>query len=80
MGTQATLRQKRRRWRRFAIPLVVVVLLYGAVGYWTSGLMIGENPRWRGVNRGPQSFGLAGETVSFSATAAEPPALHGPFC
>ncbi len=27
--------------------------------------MIGENSRWRGMNRGPQDFGLKGEVVSF---------------
>ena len=24
--------------------------------------MIGENPRWRGMHRGPQNYGLASET------------------
>ncbi len=27
--------------------------------------MIGNNPRWRGMNRGPADFGLSGETVTF---------------
>ena len=27
--------------------------------------MIGENPCWRGMNRGPQDFGLKDEVVSF---------------
>jgi pimeloyl-ACP methyl ester carboxylesterase len=71
-SAQATVRRSRRRWRRLAIPLVVIVLFYGTIGYWASGLMIGENPRWRGMNRGPQGFGLASETVSFNATDGVP--------
>jgi pimeloyl-ACP methyl ester carboxylesterase len=71
-SAQATVRRRRRRWRRLAIAFVVIVLFYGAVGYWASGLMIGENPRWRGVNGGPRGFGLASETVSFSATDGVP--------
>jgi pimeloyl-ACP methyl ester carboxylesterase len=42
------------------------------VGYWGSGLMIGDHPRWRGMNRGPQDFGLQGETVSFNSTDGVP--------
>lgn len=73
-SAQATAHRKRRRrrWLWIAIPLALVVLFYGAVGYFGSGLMIGENPRWRGMNRGPQDFGLASETVSFNATDGVP--------
>jgi hypothetical protein len=61
-----------RRWLWLAVPIGLVALFYGGVGYWGSGLMIGENPRWRGLNRGPQDFGLQSETVSFSATDGVP--------
>jgi len=66
--TRATIRlgPRRRPARILTIGLAGVVLFYGAVGYWGSGLMIGDNPRWRGMTRGPQDFALAGETVSFS--------------
>jgi len=65
-------KRRHRRWLWLAIPLAVVVLFYAAVGYWASGLLTGENPRWRGMNRGPQDFGLEGETVSFNATDGVP--------
>jgi fermentation-respiration switch protein FrsA (DUF1100 family) len=61
-----------RRWRWLVLLVGLPALFYGGVGYWCSGLMIGENPRWRGMNRGPQDFGLVGETVSFSATDRVP--------
>jgi fermentation-respiration switch protein FrsA (DUF1100 family) len=61
-----------RRWLWLAVLIGLVALFYGGVGYWGSGLMIGENPRWRGMSRGPQDFGLQSETVSFSATDGVP--------
>jgi pimeloyl-ACP methyl ester carboxylesterase len=61
-----------RRWRWLVLLVGLPALFYGGVGYWGSGLMIGENPRWRGMNRGPQDFGLAGETVSFRSTDGVP--------
>ena len=69
---QAPLRSVRRPrtmrlWRWLAVPIVYLFLFYAAVGYLVSSFMIGENPRWRGMNRGPQDFGLKGETVSFSS-------------
>jgi len=61
-------RARRRRCLWFAIPLALIVLFYGAVGYWASSLLIGENPSRRGImNRGPGDYGLVGETVSFHA-------------
>jgi hypothetical protein len=60
-------RRNRRRWLWFALPVALLAMFYAAVGYFGSGLMIGENPRWRGMNRGPQDFGLHSETVSFQA-------------
>lgn len=54
-----------RRWRWLSIPIGLLALFYGAVGYWGSGVMIGEQPRWRGMTRGPQDFGLQAEVVSF---------------
>lgn len=58
-------RRPSRRWRWLAIPIGVLALFYGAVGYWGSGVMVGEKPRWRGMNRSPRDFGLQGEVVSF---------------
>lgn len=54
-------------WLWLVVLAVGVFLFYAAVGYLVSSFMIGENPRWRGMNRGPQDFGLKGETVSFSS-------------
>jgi hypothetical protein len=58
-------RRPARGWRWLAILIGLLALFYGAVGYWGSGLMIGEQPRWRGMNRGPRDSGLQGEVVSF---------------
>jgi pimeloyl-ACP methyl ester carboxylesterase len=72
--TRTNPRKRRfRLWRWLAaLPLVLLVLFYSAVGYWGSGLMIGEKPQWRGMNRAPRDFGLEGETVSFPATDGVP--------
>ncbi len=63
----------RRRWFRRPGPWIAVlcalaVLFYTAEGYFNTASSIGENPRWRGINRGPADYGLAGETVAFSST------------
>jgi pimeloyl-ACP methyl ester carboxylesterase len=65
-------RGRRRRWVWLAIPLGFLVFFYGTVGYWASGLMIGENPRWRGMKLGPRDLGLTGETVSFRSADGVP--------
>jgi len=65
-------RRRRRRWLWLAIPLVLIVLFYGVVGYVVSSLLIRENPRSRGTGRGPSDYGLASETVSFHATDGVP--------
>jgi pimeloyl-ACP methyl ester carboxylesterase len=46
----------------------VLLLFYGIAGYLCSASLIGENPRWRGMNRGPWDFGLKSETVSLRST------------
>jgi pimeloyl-ACP methyl ester carboxylesterase len=51
------------RWA--AVLLGCLLLFYGAMGYFATASYIGENPRWRGMNRGPKDFGLIGDTVSF---------------
>jgi alpha-beta hydrolase superfamily lysophospholipase len=61
-----------RRWRWLAVPIGLPALFYGVVGYVGSGQMIGDHPRWRGMNRGPRDFGLLGETVSFRSTDGIP--------
>ncbi len=61
-----------RRWRLLVVPIGLVVLFYGVVGYFGSSEMIGDHPRWRGLNKGPQDFGLLGETVSFRSTDGIP--------
>jgi len=51
--------------RRWVVALIgVLILFYGIAGYLFSASYIGENPRWRGMNRGPHDFGLKAETVS----------------
>jgi pimeloyl-ACP methyl ester carboxylesterase len=52
-------------WRSIVALLAVLILFYGMAGYLFSASYIGENPRWRGINRGPRDFGLQGDTVSF---------------
>ena len=61
-----------RHWYWLAIPIGLLALLYGVVGYFGSGQMIGDHPRWRGMNRGPRDFGLLGETVSFRSNDGIP--------
>jgi len=61
-----------RRWSWLAVPIVLLLLFYAAVGYFGSGLMFGYNPRWHGMNRGPRDFGLQSEVVSFQATDGVP--------
>jgi len=65
-------RKRRLRWLWFAIPLALIVLSYGAVGYGVSSLLIRENPRSSGMDRGPNDYGLVSETVSFNATDGVP--------
>jgi len=48
--------------------LVCAALFYGIAGYLCTSSYIGENPRWRGVSRKPESFGLQGEVVSLRST------------
>ncbi len=57
-----------RRWHWLAVPIGLLALFYGVVGYLGSGQMIGDHPRWRGMDREPRDFGLLGETVSFRST------------
>ena len=61
-----------RRWRWLAVPIALLVLFYAVVGYFGSGLLIGDHPRWRGMNRGPKALGIQGEVVSFQATDGVP--------
>ena len=61
-----------RRWRWLAVPIALLVLFYAVVGYFGSGLLIGDHPRWRGMNRGPKDLGIQGEVVSFQATDGVP--------
>ena len=44
------------------------IVFYGIAGYLCTASQIGENPRWRGMNRGPQDFGLTGDVVSLHST------------
>jgi pimeloyl-ACP methyl ester carboxylesterase len=57
--------RRSRLWRWLVGVVVILLLFYGSVGYFGSGLLIGEHSRWRGMNRGPQDFGLQGEVVAF---------------
>jgi pimeloyl-ACP methyl ester carboxylesterase len=68
----ASRKRNRRRWWWLALPIGLLTLFYAVVGYFGSGLMIGYNPRWHGMNKGPQDFGLQSEVVSFQATDGVP--------
>jgi pimeloyl-ACP methyl ester carboxylesterase len=61
-----------RRWLWIAVPFGLLALFYAVVGYFGSGLLIGDHPRWRRMNSGPREFGLQGEVVSFQATDGVP--------
>ncbi len=50
------------KWGAFAALLIL--LFYGTLGFAATSVLIGDNPRWRGMNRGPADFGLSAETVS----------------
>jgi alpha-beta hydrolase superfamily lysophospholipase len=60
--------RRRRIWRWAAALGGALVLFYALIGYVSTSPLIGENPRWRGMNRGPADFGLKGETVSLQST------------
>jgi uncharacterized protein len=54
------------RWG--AVAAFLTLLFYGAVGFASTSVLIGDNPRWRGMDRGPQDFGLEAETVSLTTS------------
>jgi pimeloyl-ACP methyl ester carboxylesterase len=58
----------KRLWRWSIVLVVFAALFYGISGYLCTSSYIGENARWRGINRGPESFGLSGEVVSLRST------------
>lgn len=55
-------------WRWGFALVGCAILFYGVAGYLCTASQIGENPRWRGIHRGPQDFGLTGEVVSLRST------------
>lgn len=55
-------------WRWITLFVAGVTLFYGITGYVCTTSSIGENPRWRGINYGPASFGLKGEVISLHST------------
>jgi pimeloyl-ACP methyl ester carboxylesterase len=57
-----------RLWRWVVALGLCVTLFYGIAGYLCTASDIGENPRWRGINRGPESVGLKSEVVSLRST------------
>jgi hypothetical protein len=65
-------RSDRRRhallWRWGLALVGCAIVFYGVAGYLCTASQIGENPRWRGMNRGPQDFGLTGDVVSLHST------------
>ena len=61
-----------RRWQWVAVPIGLLAVFYGVAGYLGSAEMIGDHPRWRGMNRGPRDFDLLAETVSFRSTDGIP--------
>lgn len=67
-ATASPLVRRHRRaipWRWAVAVIGGLFLFYGIMGYLGCASYIGENPRWRGINRGPQDFELKGEVVSF---------------
>ncbi len=77
LPTPATSSQPRATWstrlvRYLAAIAVFVTLFYVVAGYLLSADIFGDHPRWRGMNKGPADFGLAGETVSLHATDGVP--------
>jgi hypothetical protein len=57
------------RLSRWTVVLVLcATLFYGITGYLFTVPLIGENSRWRGINRGPESLGLTGDVVSLRST------------
>jgi len=67
-STRPAVRRPVRLWRWAVILVVCATLFYGIAGYLCTASLIGENPRWRGINRGPESLGLKGEVVSLRST------------
>ena len=57
-----------RAWHWLVALAGGVFLFYIIAGYLCIASLIGENPRWRGMNRGPGDFGLKGEVVSLRST------------
>jgi hypothetical protein len=65
-----------RRWLRWPTrswlwPVALtcgLILFYGFAGYFCTASLIGENPRWRGMNRGPDDFGLKSEVIALRST------------
>jgi pimeloyl-ACP methyl ester carboxylesterase len=54
------------RLRRGLVVLTCLLLVfYAGVGYLATSPLIGENPRWRRIDKSPADFGLTGETISF---------------
>jgi uncharacterized protein len=66
--TRSAQRRPMRLWRWVVVLVVCATLFYGIAGYLCTSSLIGENPRWRGINRGPESLGLKGEVVSLRST------------
>ena len=57
-----------RAWHWLVALACGVFLFYIVAGYLCIASLIGENPRWRGMNRRPGDFGLKGEVVSLRST------------
>jgi alpha-beta hydrolase superfamily lysophospholipase len=59
---------RRRALRWGLIAVAAIVLCYALAGFALTSFLIGNNARWRGMDRGPGDYGLAAETVSFVST------------
>lgn len=68
MSARSLERRPMRLWRWVVALGLCVTLFYGIAGYLCTASDIGENPRWRGINRGPESVGLKSEVVSLRST------------
>lgn len=73
----------RRRVARWGlIAATAVVLYYATAAFAFTSFLIGSNPRWRGMTKGPRDYGLAFQTVSLISPDGVPlrawwiPATH----
>jgi len=58
------------RWGVYVASAIVLYYTLAAIAF--TSFLVGNNPRWRGMNRGPSDYGLTAETVAFASTDGVP--------